>query len=61
MVETIVVALVVGAVLLLAARSLHRTLSGKDGGCGCRGSSCPLSDSCDKAPEMKPQERTNGR
>ena len=37
MLETLVVALIVAAVLFLAGRSLYRTLRGKTPGCQCCG------------------------
>jgi len=46
MVETIIVSVLVGGALVLAARSLYRTLSGKSDGCACGGASCPFADVC---------------
>jgi len=47
--ETIVVAAIVVVVALLAARSLWRTLTGRDQGCACSGAAaCPLAKPCDQ-------------
>jgi len=43
--ETIIVCAIVGLVLVLVGRSLFRTFTGKNEGCGC-GANCPLSGSC---------------
>ena len=46
--ETIVVCVIVGAVLITAGRSVYRLLTGRGDGCGCGG--CSFSDSCGPAP-----------
>jgi hypothetical protein len=46
MIETIIVCVIVGAVLLFAGRSLYRTLTGKTDGCACGTKSCPASGRC---------------
>lgn len=53
MFETIVVGAIVAVVLVLAARSFHRTLTGKNDGCGCSGGclNCPSRDSSPKVHE----------
>jgi hypothetical protein len=38
MLETIAVICVVAVAVFLVGRALHRTLAGKDAGCGCTGS-----------------------
>ncbi|MBI5725170.1 MAG: FeoB-associated Cys-rich membrane protein [Planctomycetes bacterium] len=50
MLETIVVIVIVGTVLLFAARSFYRTLTGKNDGCGCGTKACPSSTRC-KSPD----------
>lgn len=57
--ETILVCIIVGVVGILSIRSLYRTLTGKDDGCGCEGSS----ESCGKvcsAGEMQTAGREGG-
>lgn len=44
--ETIIVLAIVGIVLVLAARSFYRTLTGKNDGCGCGTKSCCTSQKC---------------
>ena len=51
--ETLIVILIVSVVLILAARSIYRTLAGKDNGCGCR-AACPLSRSCGEDKPKSP-------
>ncbi len=47
MIETIIVSVIVGAVVIFAGRSLYRTLTGKDSGCaGCGTKSCGQSEPC---------------
>ncbi len=46
MIETIIVGVIVGAVLVFAGRSFYRTMTGKNDGCGCGTTSCPASDRC---------------
>ncbi len=46
MIENVVVVIIVGAVVLLAGRSVYRTVSGKSGGCGCGNIECGMTDSC---------------
>ena len=45
MVENLIVGVLVGGALVLAGRSLYRTLAGKNDGCGC-GNSCLRSGTC---------------
>ncbi len=52
MTETIIVWGIVGVVGILSVRSLYRTFSGKDEGCGCSGVSCEKSSGC-SIPEME--------
>jgi len=47
MVETIIVSVIVVGALVLAARSLYRTFSGKSDGCACGAGSCPFADACE--------------
>ncbi len=54
MLEIVIVCLIVGVVLFLAARSFYRTLTGKQDGCsGCGTKSCPASEQCDAAGTEK--------
>ncbi len=53
MAESVIVGIVVATVVLLAGRSLYRTLTGKTGGGGCGGGGCPLSGSCDLTTGVK--------
>ena len=55
MIETIIVCVIVGAVLILAGRSFYRTLTGKSDGCGCGKKSCSASDRCN-APGLAKRE-----
>jgi hypothetical protein len=50
MLETIIVVAIMAVVLVLAGRSFHRTLAGKNSRCGCGGSclNCPSKDSLTK-------------
>ena len=50
MVENLIVGVLVGGALVLAGRSLYRTLAGKNDGCGC-GNSCLRSSTCDHSAE----------
>ncbi|OGV70593.1 MAG: hypothetical protein A3K19_06550 [Lentisphaerae bacterium RIFOXYB12_FULL_65_16] len=61
MAETIVVIAIVGVVLLLAARSLYRTLTGKNDGCGCGKGACSASGHC-QSPQAatKTREESHG-
>ena len=46
--ETIIVCLIVAGALAVTARSLYRSLTGRDEGCKCAGgSSCPMSEESD--------------
>jgi|GEM_PF-1107157 hypothetical protein len=58
--ETFIVILVVGASLILVGRSFYRTLTGKDGGCGC-GGACPRSGACAGAEQSIFQEKDTGK
>ena len=53
MIENLVVFGIVGAVLLLAARSLYRTLTGKNDGCGCGKASCAAAGHCPSSQATK--------
>ena len=57
MVENTIVGIIVGGVLVLAVRSVYRTLTGKSGSCGC-GSDCPSSTPCRESAEDLAPERT---
>ena len=47
MVETVVVYVIVGCVVILAGRSIYRTITGRNGACGCGGGkSCSPSGCC---------------
>jgi len=55
--DTAIVATIVAVVALLAARSLWRTLTGRDQGCACSGAaSCPTTKSCDGQSPQPPEE-----
>lgn len=54
MIETIIVSVIVVGVAVLAGRSLYRTFTGKDDGCGC-GGDCTRCGSCRDASEPSPQ------
>ena len=45
--EVIVVVAIVGVAALLAARSLYRTIAGKQRGCAMCGDQCPSAEGCD--------------
>lgn len=49
MIENVIVGAVVGVVLILAGRSIHRTLTGKNDGCSCGTKSCAASERCHPA------------
>lgn len=49
MLEMIIVFGIVWIVLVLAARSLYKTLTGKGGGCNCGTGSCSSSAFCDSS------------
>jgi hypothetical protein len=53
--ELILVILLVAGAVYFAARTLYRTLSGKDhSGCGsCPGGACPGADHCPSAQDAK--------
>ena len=53
MAETIIVYIVVGLALFLAARWIYRTASGKKEGCGCDCGigSCLSDNNCDTLPD----------
>lgn len=46
MMETVIVIGIVGTAVVLIARSIYRTTSGKKSGC-TYGDSCPMSDKCE--------------
>ena len=54
MVETMVVSGIVVVAVVLAVRSLCRTLSGRSRGCHCGSASCSFADVC---RDMKPSAR----
>lgn len=49
MMENVIVGVIVGVVLILAGRSLYRTLTGRHDGCGCGTKSCPASEHCNSS------------
>ena len=53
MIENVVVGVIVGVVLILAGRSLYRTLTGKSDGCACGTKSCPASEHCHSSSAKK--------
>ena len=53
MTETILVILIMALAVILAARTVWRTLTGKQPGCGCAKFLCPRQD-CDLDPPGEP-------
>jgi hypothetical protein len=53
----IIVGIIIAGVVLLGVRSLHRTLSGKSGGCGCSAGGCRWPVACHQAPGDNAQHR----